>query len=201
MIRDSFPLVRGAAMVAAGGDEIHPQELASWFPEQKPTQPPAVLPIIGSHIPDRQKVVRRYLAQVPALRGDTARGKQVFARACMACHRLGDTGVEVGPDLATVASKPLEQLLEAILDPNRAVELRNATTQATRLDGTSLAGLLVAETPTSITLRLPGGLDAPIPRTQIKELRTLATSLMPEGLEAALTPQDMADLLAHLQRR
>lgn len=199
LIRASFPQVRGAAMVAAGGDEIHPEELATWFPRRAEAQPAALLPVLGKASTDRQKIVRRYLTQLPALRGDKERGRQVFARTCMACHRLQDVGVEVGPDLATVASKPVEQLLEALFDPNRAVELRNATTQITRHNGTALAGLLVAETPTSITLRMPGGLDLPIPRSEIRSTHTLATSLMPEGLEAALTPQDVADLLAHLR--
>ncbi len=199
LIRVSFPQVRGAALVAAGGDDIHPDELASWFPRQAEAQPVALLPVLGKASADRQKVVRRYLSQLSAVRGDAERGRQVFARTCMACHRLRDVGVEVGPDLATVASKPVEQLLEALFDPNRAVELRHATTQVTRQDGTALAGLLVAETPTSVTLRMPGGLDLPIPRAEIRSTRTLAMSLMPEGLEAALTPQDVADLLMHLR--
>ncbi len=199
LIRASFPQVRGAALVAAGGDDIHPEELASWFPRQAEAHPAALLPVLGKGNEDRQKVVRRYLALLPTLKGEAERGRLVFARTCMACHRLRNVGVEVGPDLATVASKPVEQLLEAIFDPNRAVELRNATTQVTRQDGTALAGLLVAETPTSVTLRMPGGLDLPIPRVEIRSTRTLATSLMPEGLEAALTPQDVADLLAHLR--
>ena len=199
LIRVNFPYTRGAAMVAAGGDIIHEAELASWFPKKKaPQAPVAAAPVLGQSSPDRQKVVKRYISETAGLRGDAKRGEAVFAKACLACHKLGSQGVEVGPDLATVAAKPADQILEAIFDPNRAVELRNASTQVTRTDGTIMAGLLSAETPTSVTLRLPGGVEMPMPRSQIREMKTLPTSLMPEGFESLLTPQDAADLLARI---
>ena len=158
----------------------------------------AAAPVLGQSSPDRQKVVKRYISETAGLRGDAKRGEAVFAKACLACHKLGSQGVEVGPDLATVAAKPADQILEAIFDPNRAVELRNASTQVTRTDGSIMAGLLSAETPTSVTLRLPGGVEMPMPRSQIREMKTLPTSLMPEGFESLLTPQDAADLLARI---
>jgi putative heme-binding domain-containing protein len=117
----------------------------------------------------------------------------------MACHKTRGIGVEVGPDLSTVASKPDEQLIEAIFDPNRAVEQRNATTQVTQKDGAMILGLLVTETPHSITLRMPGGADVVVQRASIRELKTLNTSLMLVGLESVITPQECADLLAWIR--
>ncbi|HSU65800.1 MAG TPA: PVC-type heme-binding CxxCH protein, partial [Tepidisphaeraceae bacterium] len=68
--------------------------------------------------PDRQKVVEAYQ---PALKleGNAARGAQVFARTCVACHHFGGVGNEVGPDLASIGDKSPETLLISILDPNR----------------------------------------------------------------------------------
>jgi len=140
--------------------------------------------------------VARYNAEVAKLKADASRGMAAFQKACMACHKAHGQGVEVGPDLGTVATKPREQLIEAIFDPNRAVELRNAATQVTRKDGGIVLGLLAAETPGNVTLRLPGGVEQMVLRTDIKELKTLQISLMPPGLEAVLTPQEVADLLA-----
>jgi putative membrane-bound dehydrogenase-like protein len=201
LMKSHFPQVRGASLVAAGSDDIHPDELASWFPKPRDQKPVAAVPVITNTNADRQKIVKRYVSEVGALRGDAGKGQTVFAKACMACHKLGGQGVEVGPDLATIATKPADQILEAIFDPNRAVEMRNAATQITRTDGTTIAGLISAETPASISLRLPGGVDMPIPRASIREMKTLTTSLMPEGLESVITPQEAADLLARITGR
>ena len=201
LLKTGFPQVRGAALVAAGSDDIHPDELSSWFPKAGTTKPAAQAPTITNSNADRQKVVKKYVAEVARLKGDARRGEQVFVKACIACHKLGSQGVEVGPDLATIASKPADQILEAIFDPNRAVELRNASTQVTRSDGSIMLGLLSSETPTSINLRLPGGVDVPVPRSQVKAIKTLTTSLMPDGFESLLTPQDAADLLTRITGR
>lgn len=200
-LKAAHPLARGSAIVAAGGDEIHPDELASWFPAQGQAKAVAEAPKIQNFNADRQKVVTRYLKEAAPLQGDAARGLLVYQKACMACHQMRGQGAELGPDLATVAGKPVEQILEAIFDPNRAVELRNAATQITKKDGSLVLGLIALETPHAVTLRLPGGVELPVPRAEIHEMKTLQTSLMPDGLEAVLSAQDTADLLAAIQGR
>ena len=66
--------------------------------------------------------------------------------------------------------------------------------------GDTLTGLLVSETPGGVTLRRPGTQDEFVPRERVVELQASGKSLMPDGLEAGLTPQDIADLLAFLQK-
>jgi putative heme-binding domain-containing protein len=100
--------------------------------------------------------------------------------------------------LKTVATKPREQLIEAIFDPNRAVEQRNAATQVIKKDKTLVVGQLASETPGNLTLRLPGGAEIVVLRSDIAELKTLTTSIMPEGLESLLTAQDVADVLTFI---
>ena len=199
-LQAAHPRARGAALVAAGSDAIHPDELASWFPAAKSAAPVAAAPVITNANPDRQKIVARYASEVAGLAGDAKRGEAVYQRACMACHQLGGQGVELGPDLTTVAAKPTEQILEAIFDPNRAVEQRNAVTELRKKDGAVLAGLLVAETPHYLTLRLAGGVELAVPRADVQETKTLSLSLMPEGLEAVLSAQDCADVLARMRQ-
>jgi putative heme-binding domain-containing protein len=62
-----------------------------------------------------------------------------------------------------------------------------------------LTGILTAETATSITLRQQGGKDAVIPRSEIDELKSSGQSLMPEGLERSIPPEDMAHLLSFIK--
>jgi putative heme-binding domain-containing protein len=148
--------------------------------------------------PDRQKVVDAYQ---PALKlsGDRDRGGKVFARACATCHRLGDVGHVVGPDLASVGDKSPQGLLIAILDPNRVVEARYLNYVAVTRNGQTFVGVLAAETGNSVTLVEPDGKERVILRTALEELTSTGKSLMPDGLEKDLTPQDLADLIAFVR--
>lgn len=201
LLRPLWPQVRGAAWVAGGSRELAPGEMKLLEEQMKKTKtaPVAKVPVIENIDPNRQKIVSAYLAALK-LTGDAERGRAVYAKAgCIACHKLGALGIEVGPDLGTIAAKPPEQLIEAIFDPNRAVEERNAVTEITKTDGSTLAGLLVTETPGGLVLRLAGGVEMVAKRSEIKGTRTLKTSLMPAGLEGVISQQDCADLLAAIR--
>jgi len=149
---------------------------------------------------DRQKVIDDY-RPVLALKGDPARGLRVFTKNCSTCHRLGDVGHEVGPDLATVADKGSEYLLTNILDPNRAVDPQYISYVAETKNGLLLTGVLTAETGNSITLVGQDSKRQVILRTELESLSSTGKSAMPEGLEKDVKHQDMADLIAYLRSR
>ncbi len=151
----------------------------------------------GATSADRRKVLREY-ADVAGLKGDAARGKQVFARACAACHLLEGVGRAVGPDLSALANRSAAYLLSEILDPNRNVDSRYLQYQAVTRRGQVFTGVLAAETATSITLREQEGRERALLRADLEELTGTGKSLMPEGLEKDLKKQDLADLLAYL---
>lgn len=204
MLKSLAPHVRTATLTATGSanDNLF-IELEKPLLQQAPAKAPvaAVMPVITNNNPNRQKVVAKYVADAGKLEGDAKRGAAVFQKVCMICHKVGDLGIEVGPDLKTVATKPREQLIEAIFDPNRAVEQRNAATQVTKKDKTLVVGQLASETPGNITIRMPGGAEIVVLRADIQELKTLTTSIMPEGLESVLTSQDVADVLTFITSR
>jgi putative membrane-bound dehydrogenase-like protein len=148
--------------------------------------------------PDRQKVVDAY-ESVLSLSGDSKRGAEIFAKTCATCHKLGDVGHEVGPDLASLGDKSPQALLIAILDPNRAVEARYVNYTARTNAGLTYTGVLASETGNSVTLVGPDGKKQVILRTDLDELISSGKSVMPEGLEKEIKPQDMADLIAHVR--
>jgi putative heme-binding domain-containing protein len=143
-------------------------------------------------------LVRQYAAALPSS-GDAQKGVVLFRQNCSVCHRLHGEGTEIGPDLAMVTGKPSDVLLTALLDPNQAVESRYIGYNVTTRNGRELSGIISAETPTSITLRSQGGVEEVLLRSDITEMRSSGLSLMPEGLEKALKPQDLADLIAFLR--
>ncbi|MHA3772835.1 PVC-type heme-binding CxxCH protein [Verrucomicrobiota bacterium sgz303538] len=156
-------------------------------------------PKITYSSPDRAKVIASF-AGLANLRPDPAHGREVFRQVCSACHRVKAEGRELGPDLGMVAGKPDDWLLTAIFDPNQAVEARYRAQQVTMKEGPELLGLLAGETTNNITLRTPDGNEQAILRSDIREIKSLNRSLMPEGLESVLKPQDVADLIGFLRQ-
>jgi putative membrane-bound dehydrogenase-like protein len=145
----------------------------------------------------RQSVVDAYQGALK-MRGDRGAGATVFKKLCASCHRLGNDGIEVGPNLASLNDKSTEALLIAILDPNRALETRYANFSIATVDGRVLNGMIANESATAVTLRRQEGKEDVVLRSQIEEMTASGQSLMPEGLEKDLKPQDLADLIAYL---
>ena len=81
------------------------------------------------------------------------------------------------------------------------MEQRYTVTVIVLDDGTVASGLVVADTPGSLTIRMAGGVERVIKRRDIEETTALATSIMPVGLEAVITLEDCADLLAAMRER
>jgi len=153
--------------------------------------------LVGTENADRRKVIDHY-RKAAETSGDRTRGKAVFARVCSTCHRLDGTGFGVGPDLAAVAAKSPQALLQEILDPNRNVDSRYTIYTAATKAGRTFSGLLAAETATSITLVGQEARQEVLLRADLDELQGSNQSLMPEGLEKDLSLQDASDLLAYL---
>jgi putative membrane-bound dehydrogenase-like protein len=148
----------------------------------------------------RDETVRRYAAALDR-RGDAERGRQVFERACAMCHRMGDAGGgDLGPDLATVRHRPPLLLLGDILLPSQAIAQKYETYVVERASGDVLTGVIAAQSPTAITLRTGPGQDTIIARRDIRKLAVLPQSSMPADLDRIVSPDEMADLLAHISR-
>jgi putative heme-binding domain-containing protein len=122
----------------------------------------------------------------------------VFQKNCAGCHRLGGEGADVGPNLETVRHHAPSQVLTHILDPNREVSPNYLEYLVTTRDGKTTSGVIVAETVTSLTLRRTGGVQETVLRQDIEEMASTNRSLMPDGLEQTVSPQEMADLIAFL---
>ncbi|NDB75994.1 MAG: hypothetical protein EB141_10180 [Verrucomicrobia bacterium] len=146
----------------------------------------------------RAAVIAGY-ANVSSLKGDATKGAALFTANCAACHAYRSLGHALGPDLATFRTKPVGDFLIAILDPNAAIEPKYIAYNVDTKDDRALTGLVTDETATGFTLAQANGVKDKLLRSTVKALRPSPLSLMPEGLESALPPQAMADLLAWLR--
>lgn len=146
----------------------------------------------------RKEVIEKYKSAL-ALKGDTARGQKVFEAVCIACHRAGDVGKqEVGPNLANIRAWSPEQVLINILDPNREVVPNFLAYTVETKDGKSIYGMIAEESTASLALKRPDGVAETVLRRDIAKITGSGLSLMPDGLEAAIPPESMADLIAFL---
>ena len=149
--------------------------------------------------PDRKRLIDQTKAALPAT-GDRARGAEIFARLCLQCHAIQGRGQQVGPDLSGTATRGRDALLIDLLDPSREVAPDFINYQVATIAGEILNGLLVTEDAASVVLRRPNLPDERIPRSSVKEVRATGQSLMPDGLEVNLSPEDIAGLLEFLGR-
>lgn len=148
----------------------------------------------------RAELVARYEAECRGLQGDGGKGRELFATLCASCHRVGDVGHDVGPDLASVAGWAPEAWMEAVLDPNRAIESRFARYDIESTQGEAVSGVITRESGSGIELAMANGLKQFLPRDQVRSLRVSPFSLMPEGLEQGLSAQGLMDVMAFVRQ-
>ena len=147
--------------------------------------------------PSRAQVLDDH-ADVSTMKGDASAGRTAFATACIACHVLEGVGNAIGPDLAALTDRSPDSMLVAILDPNRAVEDKYVNYAISTKEGTQLLGLISEESAGGITLRAADGSEQKLLRADIASMQSTGISLMPDGLEATLTKQQIADLIAYV---
>lgn len=148
--------------------------------------------------PSREEVAAKFQPAV-AQRGDAQRGQTQYAGRCLVCHRAAGQGMELGPDLITVKAKGRDALLAAIIDPHKEVAPQYIAFEVNTKDGQSYTGMITKDDATSLALKIMGGAELTIPRANVKGSSSSGKSLMPEGLEAGMSVQDMADLLTFIE--
>lgn len=147
---------------------------------------------------NRSQVVADYQSALQE-EGDAVRGQVFFKKICAQCHRVGDMGHQVAPDLASVKNKSEADLLIAILDPNREAQPNFNTYTVVTKQGRSYTGIITAESTNSVTLKRAEAKEDTILRSNIEEIAASGVSLMPEGLEKELSPHQVADVIAFIK--
>ncbi len=142
-------------------------------------------------------------AALLALPADAERGRAVFLEnataACKNCHRIGNVGVNLGPDLSQIGKKyPRHQLLEQILEPSKFMEPNFVPYLLETSDGRILSGLLAEQTERRVVLVDARNQRHTVARKDIELLVRQQKSLMPDLLVRDMTAQEVADLLAFL---
>ncbi|HLJ11275.1 MAG TPA: HEAT repeat domain-containing protein, partial [Planctomycetaceae bacterium] len=175
-----------------------------WFRDKYPDEPP---PELAREDVEKTKYTVGQLVEfldkdAKASQGDTARGREVFAKAnCLKCHRFLNEGEGVGPDLTAVRRRfQKKEILEAVLLPSQVISDQYAAMTVVTTDGLVHTGLPLPNPGSNkLLLLLSDATKIEISPEKIEEKQKAKVSVMPEGLFKDLSLEQIADLFAFLE--
>ncbi len=173
-----------------------------WFAETYPDQPEAKLPQDSNANRWTYDELFSYLNSKDGLAGSADRGDAVFTKAsCIKCHRFGERGEGVGPDLTTVSRRfQKKEILESILYPSQVISDQYASKSVLRSDGREVWGIVAPQADGSVVVVTSAAERVRVPKDQIDTITPIKKSAMPEGLLNNLSLEEIADLFAYLNR-
>ncbi|MEJ0103938.1 MAG: c-type cytochrome [Bacteroidota bacterium] len=133
--------------------------------------------------------------------GDTLRGKVIFSTVCGSCHRLFSAGGSLGPDLTGYDRNNTADLLRNIIDPNAFIREGYVYYHLLTTDGRSLTGKVLDRRGKSVGIQLINGQEITLNSSQVKEMKALPGSIMPERLMDGLNDQQVKDLFSYIRKK
>ncbi len=191
------------------GEQISPPEaswdaaLASWqqwFEKKYPDQPPATLPKEPEGNRWSYKDLMTFLTGGEGTHGDPQRGAVIFEKGqCIKCHRFGNRGEGIGPDLTTVAQRfQKKEIVESVLYPSQVISDQYASKTVTTKGGQAYSGIVGQAGGDAIVVLQSTGEKVTIRKSDVDEMAPNSKSAMPEGLFNTLSLEEIADLFAYL---
>ncbi len=138
---------------------------------------------------------------IARMKGNSTHGESLFVNSCSSCHKHGEKGAEIGPDLTMIHKKfGKADLLDAVVNPSATMVFGYEAYTITTKDDKSYFGFLLSDGD-NVVLKDVSGQSHTIKANQIKSKEKMAQSLMPEPTSMGLNEQDLADLVAYLLER
>lgn len=150
-----------------------------------------------------EKAARLNELEPIVMRGNSGQGREVFygtKAGCSSCHTVRAVGGRIGPDLSRIgAVRSARDLLEAIVFPSASFARGYEPYVVATRDGLVVSGLILRETSDTVSLMTTDRIEKSIRRPNIEEIAQARVSIMPQGLDARLSKQELADLVSFLQ--
>lgn len=138
-------------------------------------------------------------ALTAAQAGDAERGKAlVESSGCFDCHRIGDRGSRLGPNLSRIGSlRTPVRLRQALVAPDEEVIADNRFVRIVTKDGSTVTGKLLNQDAISVQLMNPKEELKTYLRADIRAFTIIDKGLMP-SVEGKLTEPQVADIVTYL---
>lgn len=145
---------------------------------------------------DRQSYT---ISDIASLNGNAQRGRTIFDNHCASCHKMGQSGNAIGPELTRIGKKfDKTGLLDAIINPSAALLLGYEPWLINTTDGASFYGFLISENKQTMIIKDAAGQQHIIALNKIRSRQKQNKSLMPDPGIMGITPQDIADVTGYL---
>ena len=195
MAKDS---VGGQLILGMLADKTFPVDLDSVVKAVIFTNPDQSVRTQAGNYFERAGGKKYVLSEIVKIKPDADKGRQVFTQQCATCHRGGQQGGEIGPDLTLINKKfDRESLLDAIINPSAAIVFGYEPWLINTKDGETFFGFLLSDGKTVI-LKDATGKRHSILKENIKSREKMAKSLMPEPSAMGLTSEDLANVAEYL---
>ena len=128
-------------------------------------------------------------------------GKKAFFSetvGCAKCHRIRGEGSQLGPDLSNLIHRDYASVLKDIREPNAAINPDHIAYNLELKNGEALTGVLRADSGDQLTLADASGHIVAIPKANVRSVTASTLSLMPEGLDKAMSSEQLRDLMTFL---
>ena len=174
----------------------------NWFVKTYPNESKPELPQDSRRSKWTQEELLSYLQSPEGSQGNPVQGRLVFRKAqCVKCHRFGNHGEAIGPDLTGVSQRlQKKELLESILFPSHVIADQYASRIVVTTVGRSYLGMVAPLGRDSIAVLQPSGEKVEIATKLIEEIIPSQKSAMPDGLLNPLTLKDIANLFEYLSQ-
>ena len=204
------------ATTAAGAEEVFAAVKAGFLPARVLQEKAVVERMRAANVPDFDKQLAELTRGLPpadqklaalvaaraksfaSAKPDVEKGAKLFTQHCAACHRVGDQGGKVAPNLDGIGTRGLERLLEDTLDPNRNVDAAFRARVITKTDGTTFTGLMLKVEGEVLVLADDQGKEVRIPLKDIEQNRETALSPMPANVADLIPENEFPHLMGYL---
>lgn len=137
--------------------------------------------------------------ELAAMEGDLAAGKEVYSTYCSSCHKIGEEGINFGPDLSAIGGKLAKTaILTSIIYPSAGINFGYEGYKITLKDGNFLNGYISSETDAELTLQIMGGISRTFKKDDIASAEPMEESLMTARLHEVMEQQELVDLVSYL---
>ncbi len=191
-------LIGGRLLISLASDEQLSKEVIAAISDDIFKNPGQEIRTLASEYfvkPGGQKLSS---SNILKLKGELKKGKELFDTNCSTCHKIGNTGNDIGPKLASIGEKfDKTALLDAILNPSAAIAFGYEPVMIKTTKGQTLYGFLLSEGVTTVIKDMAGEQHV-ILRKDIESKQQMQTSMMPDANALGLGEQDLANITSYL---
>ncbi|MBP9847764.1 MAG: c-type cytochrome, partial [Saprospiraceae bacterium] len=150
---------------------------------------------------EKNEALAKYAKLIKSGSGDIKNGRALYLANCGYCHRLFNEGGSIGPDLTGYERSNVNYFLLNIIDPNADIREGYGLHRIITTDGRTIEGKIAASNGDTHTIQTQAGKEIILSLKQIKEMKALPVSIMPERILDRLKDQEVRDIFAYIMKK